>query len=346
MLLWIWLTSLLLATLSVIVMSLLVLVRVIATWRAKRRETRRSYLLATIFAWFEGKVSDLEIEAVMKRHSRTAVRLVIEIFELMRGTEQTRLSELSTRCGLTERLRGQLKSGTLAQRLRAAESLIWFPSEATEASLRAAFKDRNEEVRLTAATSLAELGVTVPAAQLLRSGSAGTKNSSRRLEAMMMKLAIRQCVDLAEIAADTAFSDRVRVAAINAIARTGSFEFLRPITGLSGDKSAPIRAAVAHALGEFAHPLGAETVTRLLDDADWEVRAEAAESTGRIGLTDLANRLSELLGDDVWWVRFRAGEALVALGESGVERLREQSRSLSDQSRRMAALILAERGLA
>ncbi|HZH09764.1 MAG TPA: HEAT repeat domain-containing protein [Microvirga sp.] len=346
MLVGIWLTSLALAALSVAVMAFLVLVRVIATWGEKRREARRAALLATVFAWFDGKVEDAAIEAEMARHSKTAVTLVIEIFELMRGADQIRLAELATRCGLADRLRHQLASRKPAERLQAAESLIWFPSDETEAALRMALKDRREDVRLAAAASLAELGAAVPVSQILGMGSAGTKGSSRRLEATLTKLADRQATDLSRIAADGNLPDRVRAAAIDAIARTGAFEFLRPIAALAADRSGTVRAAVAHALGDFAHPLGADAVTRLLDDPDWKVRAEAAEAAGRIGLIDLADRLSDLLGDEVWWVRFRAGGALVSLGETGVEKLRLQSISTLDTNRRTAALILAERGLA
>lgn len=346
MLVGIWLISLAFAVLSVAVMALLVLVRVIATWREKRREARRAALLSTIFAWFEGKAEDATIEAEMLRHRKTAVPLVIEIFELMRGADQIRLAELATRCGLADHLRQQLTSSSPAERLQAAESLIWFPSEATEAALRMALKDRREDVRLAAAASLAELGATVPISQILGMGSTGAKASSRRLEATLTKLASRQTTDLSQVAADGNLPDRVRAAAIDAVARTGAFDHLRSIAALAADRSATIRAAVAHALGDFAHPLGAETVTRLLGDPDWTVRAEAAEAAGRIGLTDLADRLSDLLGDEVWWVRFRAGEALVSLGETGISTLRLQSRSALDTNRRMAALILAERGLA
>jgi HEAT repeat protein len=346
MLLGIWLTSLVIAALSVAVMAVLVLARFAAKWRAKRHEARRASLLATVFAWLEGQVPDGQVDALVQRHNRTAMRLIVEIFELMRGADQIRLAELAARCGISDRLREQLKSKTTEERLKAAESLVWFPSEATQAALMLALKDRREAVRLAAATSLAELGTSVPIKLLLGRSRDGTAGSSRQLEAMLTKLATHQTADLAEIAADEAFPDRVRAAAIDAIARTGAYEYLQPIASLSFDSSGTVRAAVVHALGEFAHPLGAGTVTRLLEDPDWEVRAEAAESAGRIGLTDLADRLSKLLADEVWWVRFRAGEALVNLGDAGIEKLREQSVSATDQTRRMASLILAEQGLA
>jgi HEAT repeat protein len=137
----------------------------------------------------------------------------------------------------------------------------------------------------------------------------------------------------------------VRAAALDALARTGSFDLLETIAGLNDDPAPLVRAAVARGLGVFGHPAGEAAITRLLDDPDWEVRAEAAEAAGRIGLEGLIATLARLLADEIWWVRFRAGEALAGLGSAGIAALRQTASAPVDAPRRMAALVLAERGL-
>ena len=84
----------------------------------------------------------------------------------------------------------------------------------------------------------------------------------------------------------------------------------------------------------------------LLGDAAREVRAEAAEAVGRIALFGLRERLCGLLDDECWWVHFRAATAQSLLGEHGVDELKRLSRSGSDLSGRMAALVLDERSAA
>ena len=66
----------------------------------------------------------------------------------------------------------------------------------------------------------------------------------------------------------------------------------------------------------------------------------------RIALFDLVPQIAARLEDEVWWVRFRAGVALAALGETGIAALRRLAGSGRDAGRRMASIIMAERGLA
>jgi HEAT repeat protein len=96
----------------------------------------------------------------------------------------------------------------------------------------------------------------------------------------------------------------------------------------------------------LGHPAAEDAIASLLGDSDWQVRADAAEAAGRISLLSLIYALSDLLADDNWLVRFRAGEALAVLGPEGLASLRRLVLSQADVPRRMAGLILAERGLA
>jgi HEAT repeat protein len=83
-----------------------------------------------------------------------------------------------------------------------------------------------------------------------------------------------------------------------------------------------------------------------LKDEAWEVRAAAVEAARRMSLSEFVPELSSRLEDEIWWVRFRASEALVALGEPGINSLRCLAQSGRDRSRRMASLVMAERGVA
>jgi HEAT repeat protein len=311
----------------------------------RRRERRRAALLARLLAWLEGGTADEAAATLLVKHRRTATGLLIEIFELMRGADQERLAHLANLAGIPDYLRRTLARGGADERLRAAESLVWFPSPDSLDALRAALRDRRDEVSLAAAASLAELGETVPVAGILETRLGRSGDSSRRLEALLVRVAPRQGGDLMRIAQDSAGAPRVRAAALDALARTGSFDLLETIAGLNDDPAPLVRAAVARGLGVFGHPAGEAAITRLLDDPDWEVRAEAAEAAGRIGLEGLIATLARLLADEIWWVRFRAGEALAGLGSAGIAALRQTASAPFDAPRRMAALVLAERGL-
>lgn len=346
MLLTIWLIAISIAGAALAVMTALICVRLVGERLGARKERRRGELLGRLLAWLQGGVPEDEAAALLRRYRRTSTGLLIEIFELMRGADQERLARLADLAGIPGYLRRTLARSSAPWRLRAAESLVWFPSPETAASLRAALSDRRDEVSLAAAAALAELGEDLPIGQLLEARLGRSGDSSRRLEALLVRVASRQARDLLRIARFPAHAPRVRAAALDALARTGSFDLLDTVSALAGDGSPLVRAAVARAFGVFGHPSGGPALTRLLADEHWEVRAEAAEAAGRIGLAGLVEPLAALLDDEVWWVRFRAGEALAALGAAGVDALRAVAAASADAPRRMASLVLAERGIA
>ncbi len=283
---------------------------------------------------------------LLVEHRSIATRLFIEVLELIPGTYKQHMVKLAERCGIEHYLQKVLARGTVSSRLAAAENLAWFQSPKTRIALLAAIEDQTDDVALAAAASLAQIGERLPVARLLQARLKHGSESSRRLEAVLVRVAPHQIDDLISIVGDRSCPERARVGAIDALARTGSFYLVNSLSLLAEDCSPIVRAAVARGLGILAHPDGSEAIAKLVGDPEWEVRAEAAEAAGRSGLTTFVDRLSVLLGDENWWVRFRAGEALAALGGIGIEALRRLASSAEDRAGRMAAVVLAERGLA
>ncbi|HEY8382394.1 MAG TPA: HEAT repeat domain-containing protein [Microvirga sp.] len=341
----IWITAMIIAALAIGIMLVLVVARLIGNALAARRERRRQALLGTVLSWLDGGTTDEALKAALLRHRSVATSLLIEIFELVRGADQQRLAMIADETDLPRYLRQIVEVGPTPDRIRAAESLVWFPSDETRAILRFVLHDRNADLSITAASALADLGETLPVRRLIEARLDQNRDSSRQLEAVLIKIAPRQTADLIEVAADRSAADRFRAAAIDALARTGSFDLIDTVSSLSRDSSAVVRAAVARSLGVFGHPGAGDTVMRLLADVDWEVRAEAAEAAGRIGLEDAVEPLADLLADENWWVRFRAAAALAGLGERGVGALRRLAAASTDRGGRTAALVLAERNL-
>lgn len=342
----IWAVSVATALAAVLAMAILVCVRVATERRARGRAARRAELLEASLAWLGGGIPDDDAERFLAADRALSADLLIEIFEIVRGEDQARLAAVAERAGIPQHLRKALAKGRARQRLIAADTLVWFPSDATRAALRHALDDPDDEVGLTVAGSLVDLGEELVLQRLVVTREKRLAHTSRRLEAVMGRIASRDPGDLVWLAADHEAADRVRAAALDAVTQTGAFDHLDEIAALAATPSAEVRAAVARSLGIFGHPGGEGAVTRLLGDGHWEVRAEAAEAVGRIGLVDLGDRLCALLDDESWWVRFRAAHALTVLGEGGLEALKRVSAGTGDASRSMAALVLAERSAA
>ncbi|HVA13028.1 MAG TPA: HEAT repeat domain-containing protein [Stellaceae bacterium] len=208
--------------------------------------------------------------------------------------------------------------------------------------MQCALDDRDPDIRLAAAESLAEIGALPSVAELVDKLRIGTAQHSQSLRHVFRGLARRQSGELVALLAGEAPS-LAKVLALDALGRSGDYGVMAPIIAASEDADVDLRAAAFRALADLGHPAALAAVARGLADPAWEVRTQAAICVGRIGLATLLPKLVELLGDSVWWVRFRAAEALFALGETGEHAVIAASQGAPGPAARTAHLVLAER---
>jgi len=320
----IWKISVGLAALSVATMALLIIARTRSVRLQRDEGQRRDTLLATMLEWLEtaDPGQGRTIAEALLRDQTLAMNLLIEVFETVRGEGQERLAALAEAAGIADRLRRDLASGDVRNRLAAAEGLAWFPSETTFQALIKAVNDPNDDVSFTAATTLSALGSDLAFDEVLIARLARV-NSSRRVERVLTQFAQHQPGALLALVKDEARSIRIRTAGLDALTQNGVEGILDLILSLQDSASTDMRVAVARNLGSLGHPEGFGTIARYLSDARWEVRCKAAEAVGRLNLLELGPQLCDLLLDENWWVRHRAGEALAKLGECGIAALEE-----------------------
>jgi hypothetical protein len=338
----IWAVSVGLAALSLATMGGLMTVRALGRRRATRLALHRRALLEALLLWVELQGDERPVARLIEAEKAVAIDVLVEIFENLRGEAQARLAELAERAGLVDQIRGLLAKGPLRDRLAAAECLLWFPGEKTSTALQAATRDREIEVGLAAAGSLLELGQEL-ALETLLAERFDRPDSSRRLEQLLARAGRLSPARLLGIAENGRLSDRVRVAALEALSLAPATETLDRITALTLSPSVDIRAAAARCLGAIGHPASAETIGRLLADPAWQVRVRAADAAASIGALELGPALVSLVDDENWWVRLRSAEALVRLGESGIVALKAiVADGAKPESARAASLVLAE----
>ena len=341
----IWVVSLALAGSALAIMSALIVIRGVRAIRDQSRQRLRQRLLPLLLAASEDSLEPGG-EAELRRHPAMTTELAAELFELVRGGALERLATNLRAFGFVEVLIKRSGRGNENDRMRAAESLGYFPGLDTEIALKRALADRSEKVRLAASLSLAQLGAAPPVRSLLDSLSSTGAQSGRLVE-VLENLPSDRSSELIEVAFDNAVPVWIRAAAVNALGGTGQYSLVSQLGALARDSDAPeLIAECVRAIGMLAHPTGADVVRWALLHPDWQVRAEGCEAASRIGLTDMSSRLGDLLDDDVWLVRFHAGHALAALGEIGQAELMRLAKSGPGQPQQTAALILAERGLA
>jgi len=324
-------------------MALLIAGRIVGLSRAQRLADLRAKLLASLLAFLDGELSEADLVALLRTDKALSIDVLIELFENMRGEGQERLAALAMRTGLVAHIYRILSKGRMRDRLIAAECLLWFPSPETVAALRKAIGDREVEVSLAAAASLIELSSDLPLEELL-AGRLDRFKASRRLEGLLGRVTRQHPERLVRIAEDEMRTDRLRAAALEALAQAGASTFLDRVVVLAASAAIDVRAGVARYVGAIGHPGSAGGIRTLLSDPAWQVRVRAADAAGQLGAAELGEMLVALIDDENWWVRLRSAEALARLGEAGIATLKAVvAREASPTSAQAAALVLAER---
>jgi len=270
--------------------------------------------------------------------------LTVEILELVRGDEKQRFAERVTRAGAAARLHARLRRGDARTRILAAAALANFGDEETKTALTTALDDRNPEVRLTAALSLAAEGQAPPAEEVIRRLGIGDRETSLLTVMLLVEMAQTDVESVRSLLVDATSVPATRAAAAEALARSDDFASVPIIAALAmaADPWASELPRYLGALAEIEHPAGSPAILHCLDSPVVEVRAAAARAAGRIGIEPALGRLERLLGDADWGVRFQAAHALLRFGDEGRTRLRRTAEREEEPARETAALTLAE----
>jgi HEAT repeat protein len=337
-----WFLSLGIAAVALLIMFALLFARVVLGRTGKSREQQKKRLVPILLGARPGGGLRNGVKGDM------LTGLLVELIQLVRGSDRDRFVETATRLGIPERLRHHLNSGSPRVRLAAAEALAEFHDDESVARLHAALGDRNSDVRLSAALALASVGKTPPARELVGRLGIGTTENSLLTVGLFRDIAARRPEEIKGLILDDTVPADAKASAIEALAASADYSLVPLIASLalSSDSEDPAMPRYLRALGAFAHPAGEKAVKRGLGSANWEARAAAAEAAGKIGLIGMGPQLRELLADREWWVRFRAGEALALMGAEGARLLQEAARHAPEPGRTAAALTLAERGIA
>ena len=280
----------------------------------RKRSLHRDAILRRILESLDKPGSDFSLITTIGQNPRIAIDLLSEMSELIRGENRDHVLLLYRKAGIEQWLFRQLRSGRTEQRRLAADTLRLFPADTAIAALTAAFDDRDPEVRLTAALSLAKLDALPSVSTLVTKLVEPTRQQSLLLHRLIESIAVNRPYEVLELARGTFGQPFLRPVAISALAKAGHLELSKVIGDYILDSDAEVRAAAlaaAASLGDF----GAKDHVKLaLGDPVRFVRVRAIDAARRLELTELIPQLVPLLHDEDWWVRFRAGEALMELG--------------------------------
>ena len=337
----IWTASLVLSIWAVLAMGLLMVTRIVRTWRAATRDKIKSEMTRELLLAADGKSCGLTARRLSRREQGILTGAGIELLDLVRGTMASRIIQTLTDCGINAVLARWIRSSNPLRRAAAAEALAHFADHDGLAALSRALTDADHDVRLAAGASLVKLGAAPPLGELVKTLCAhGTP--SARLGQILGLTFLQHPGEVFGLAQDTMLSSFVRSKAVETLAAAGDSATLPHLIALARDDDADVRTAAIRGLGRLLNPGAGETIACAFADPAWFVRAAAAEAAGRMGLYESVPALTTLVDDSVWWVRFRASEALAVLGEAGRSALRRLAAQHGGRASRAAAAALAE----
>lgn len=336
-----WNFSLALCLIALLALAVLISARFVAEGKNERRSRERRRLTPFLLQQFEEPIA----RPMGRVESAEAVRLTIEMAELVRGSDRDLLLRNATALGVDRALIKQSHNHSPQERLVAAEALALFPQGADR--VREMLADHSSEIRLGAALALAQNSAAPTPAKLVQALGLGTTERSLLIISLMRDLVETDARGVEAMLQAPVVPNAAKMAAIDALAASGRVEQAPLVDWMveAATQETDLLPRILRALGRIGHPGGHSTILAALDHPSWEVRTTASEAAGRAGVRNAVERLGELLADDQWWVRLRAGEALTKLGAAGRETLARIVETGSSRAATAARTIMAERGV-
>ena len=338
-----WWSSILLATLALLWMLGLIVARLFRERGDAKRLIDRQSLSQAYLAIMAGSENGADLLRPYQTRSRLLAETLLDLLGLVRGAERERLIEALRLAGVDKRLRWRLTHGSRTGRLAAVEALSAFPSDATRQDLRALHRRSNDaEIRIATVRTLIEIAAPPRIQDLIVELQSRDDGDSLLYAPVLRQLAIDAPEDALHALAIPGLPVAARAVTIDAVGASGDYRALPVLFEMFKAQDPVLRSAVVRALASLAHPSGTSVIVAALGDEAWDVRAEAAVAAGRIGGPELVTQLVVLLEDPVWWVRFRAADALARLGPNGREALRIAATSPIEAIQKSASMALAE----
>jgi HEAT repeat protein len=286
---------------------------------------------------------------------RQAAEALLEIREVLRGTEGEEVSQLIRRYGLADSLRRRAGAGSVSQRLEALEGLARARLPETLADAVALMGDPEPALRVAAARAAGRILGETPPGPVREEGAEAFAHALQRhrLPAGVVEEALLLVEDAApSVVAHLLHGPEATRAGVRAgLEVAGRFKlhgFVEDVADHVRHEDPEVRAAALRALARmaFVPPRAGGAVLEATRDPVGFLRVNACRAARFLRTEEALPALWERLSDPSWWVRKAAAESMAAMGAAGAAELRRAAREHPDRyGRDMAAQVLRDAGL-
>jgi len=249
-----------------------------------------------------------------RAQSRTRLAAIGSIGQLVRGDDRDRLISFVEEQHLLDRAMRETQRGSRRKRVEAIRLVGSIGGPRAVDTLRDALgKERDEDVRLETAITLARIGGLPPPDVLIAQLHLAEAPITLLHRVLFRMLAARQPAGLFVIAA-AELPAPVRALIVDALGWTEDYAALDLLVEAARDPHPPVRVAAIDAASRIGHPNTSGWIIDLLDDPEPPVRARAIRACQSLGLQQSLPAIARLRRDPSPWVRLRAQQAEQALG--------------------------------
>lgn len=331
---------------SAVVLAACIAVRWGFDRQVKRDEHFRREAEPLVTAFLAGRADEQKAAALLQREPAESLPLLMEISDRLETAERARLRPLFAALPLKDQETARLQHRRWEFRLRAAERLGYFGDPSSAVVLRRALQDDVLSVRFAAARSLVVLGDDAALEEILLAFDLPGEMNQRRIAEILYAFGPAATDRLIAVVENDGgkFSDSVVSVAARVLGMLRAKKAVPALTALLPSPEFRLRLNAARSLGLIGDRSALPAVQPLLDDASWEVRNATIQALAKLEAREAIPAFRKALGDEAWWVRFSAGSALYAMGDSGIDALRETMSTSTDRyARDMSRQILEEK---
>jgi HEAT repeat protein len=286
-------------------------------WLDRRAATRLPALRTQLLAALDG--DDSRFVSSIRREDATFTALVRSLLPTVRGAERERLSEILEGTGVVNAALRDLHSRSAVRRARAGDLLGLASINRAVPELMRLLRDRDVDVRRTAARALGFIGDAAAVPALL-----ATVDAARSVPYNTTTMALlRMGSDAHEplIEGLRAGSQKARAVCAEILGLRGSVAALPALTAaIHPWESLEVRIRAARALGRIGVPGSVDALAALMrSEEPLPLRAVTTRALGQIGGRRTVTLLRDALDAPEHIVALNAARALASSGDDGAD---------------------------
>ena len=323
-------------------------VKTLRTYERRRVQRLREDLEPALYDYLAtGGIPPRILRKVRGRDRTVLSDMIIELLNVLRGSESQRMISLAEDLGLVQRDLDRLYARGRWRRAKAAENLGYYGGSEAASLVSRLLREGDETVKAVAARALSRIGTKSAAESLtgyLGSGSELTRLRMAENLERIGPLAVSQLLELVESEEEDDRQAQILAARILGNLRVAE---AGPVLGLAIRRhwNTDLRAQATQALGKIGNPDDIPVILEAAGDGSWPVRAQAANALGMIGDVSTVPTLEDLATDQEWWVRLNASRALAKVGPEGERALVRLLENPDRYARDRAASTLEFQGI-